>query len=245
MEDFLHMEEFFKIAKEEDLLALVRPGPYICSEWEFGGLPSWLLRNTSTVRTSKDTNYMAFVKRYFGMLLPLLAALQFQKGGPIIAFQIENEYGNTRNHDLPYLQAIKQMYLDHGLVELLYTADPPSANGLGAIPGILQTANFDKNPKGQLDKLNTLQKNKPTMTMEYWTGWFDYWTGGHNTVSPSLFTERLKIILEYPSSVNMYMFVGKRILFFLSSNINFNINTNCIYMDSRRCLTIDGPTSKL
>lgn len=209
MEDFLHTEEFFKIAKEEDLLALIRPGPYICAEWEFGGLPSWLLRNTTSVRNSKDNNYLSYVKRYFNMLLPILAALQFQKGGPIIAFQIENEYGNTRNVDLKYLQTIRQMYLDHGIIELLYTADPPSANGRGSIPGVLQTANYNNNPKAQLDKLHTLQKNKPTMTMEYWTGWFDYWTGGHNGVTAKLFAERFKQILEYPSSVNMYMFVGK------------------------------------
>lgn len=209
MEDFLHTKEFFKTAQEEDLLALVRPGPYICAEWEFGGLPSWLLRNTSSVRNSKDSNYLSYVKRYFNMLLPILAALQFQKGGPIIAFQIENEYGNTRNVDLKYLQDIRQMYLDHGLIELLYTADPPSANGRGSIPGVLQTANYNNNPKAQLDKLHTLQKNKPTMTMEYWTGWFDHWSGGHSGVSAKLFTERLKEILDYPSSVNMYMFVGK------------------------------------
>lgn len=213
MEDFLHVEEFLKTAKEEDLLALVRPGPYICSEWEFGGLPSWILRNTTSVRTSKDNNYISAVKRYFNILLPLLAALQFQKGGPIIAFQIENEYANTENNDLLYLQSLKQMFLDHGIRELLYTSDPPGRNGHGGIPGILQTANFNNNPKGQLDKLNSFQKHKPTMTMEYWTGWFDYWTGGHNTVSSQLFADRLKQILEYPSSVNMYMFVGKYNLF--------------------------------
>lgn len=209
MEDFLHTAEFFKTAQEEDLLALVRPGPYICAEWEFGGLPSWLLRNTSSVRNSKDKNYISYVKRYFNMLLPILAALQFQKGGPIIAFQIENEFSNTDITDRKYLETLKQMYLDHGIIELLYTADPPSGNGRGSIPGVLQTANYDKNPKWQLDKLNKLQKNKPTMTMEYWTGWFDYWIGGHNGVSVKLFTERLQQILDYPSSVNMYMFVGE------------------------------------
>lgn len=219
MQDFLHMKEFFKTAQEEDLLALIRPGPYICAEWEFGGLPSWILRNTSSVRNSKDQNYLSIVKRYFAVLLPLLVSLQFQKGGPIIAFQIENEYGNTANRDLPYLQALKQMYIDHGINELFYTADPSGANGGGAIPGVLQTANFNNDPKWQLDKLNTLQKNKPTMTMEYWTGWFDYWTGGHSTVPTNVFSDRLKIILEYPSSVNMYMFVGRY-------RINIKINTD-------------------
>lgn len=231
MEDFLHMKEFLKMAKEEDLLALVRPGPYICSEWEFGGLPSWLLRNTTSVRNSQDKNYLSFVKRYFSILLPILATLQFQKGGPIIAFQIENEYGNTRHLDVGYLQSLKQMLRDHGIIELLYTSDPVSANGRGSIPGVLQTANYNSNPKWQLDKLNTLQKNKPTMTMEYWTGWFDYWTGGHSDVTPALFTERLKEILDYPSSFNMYMFVGKHIFY----NV-YTSSTHQLLTRSKICL---------
>ncbi|CAG9857595.1 unnamed protein product [Phyllotreta striolata] len=220
-EDFLHVEEFLKTAQEEDLLALVRPGPYICSEWEFGGLPAWLLRNTSSVRNSKDTNYLQSVKRYFNVLLPLLAALQFQKGGPIIGFQIENEYGNTGNHDLPYLQYVQQLFLDNGIEELLYTSDPPGANGRGAIPGVLQTANYNTNPKWQLDKLNQLQKNKPTMTMEFWTGWFDHWTEGHHTVDKGTFKKLLEEILDYPSSVNHYMFVG-------STNFGFTNGANSL-----------------
>lgn len=88
MADFLHLEEFLNTAQEEDLLALVRPGPYTCAEWEFGGFPSWLLRNVTAVRTSADENFLHYVKRYFNVLLPILALLQFQKGGPIIGFQV-------------------------------------------------------------------------------------------------------------------------------------------------------------
>ncbi|XP_050505747.1 beta-galactosidase-1-like protein 2 [Diabrotica virgifera virgifera] len=220
-EDFLHVEEFLKIAKEEDLFALVRAGPYICSEWEFGGLPSWILRNTSSVRNSKDQNYLSYVKRYFNILLPLLALLQFQKGGPIIGFQIENEYGNTGNDDVEYLKYIQQIFEDNNLIELYYTSDPPSANGLGAIPGILQTANFNSNPKWQLDKLNQLQHNKPTMTMEFWTGWFDHWLEDHHTVSAQQFKSLLEEILDYPSSVNHYMFVG-------STNFGFTNGANSL-----------------
>ncbi|KAG5867872.1 hypothetical protein JTB14_024707 [Gonioctena quinquepunctata] len=215
-EDFLHVEEFLKTAQEEDLFALVRAGPYICAEWEFGGLPSWILRNTSSVRNSKDENFLGFVKRYFDILLPILALLQFQKGGPIIAFQIENEYGNTGNVDLDYLQAIRQMFLNHGIKELLYTSDPPGANGAGSIPGVLQTANYNSNPKWQLDKLNSLQSNKPTMTMEYWTGWFDHWTEDHHTVSTNDYKSLLEQILDYPSSVNQYMFIGSTNFGFLN-----------------------------
>lgn len=209
MEDFLHVEEFLKIAQEEDLFALVRAGPYICSEWDFGGLPSWLLRDTNSVRNSKDLNYLSFVKRYFNILLPILALLQFQKGGPIIGFQIENEYSNTFHNDPDYLLYLKQIFLDNKIIEFLYTSDPPINSRKGSIPGILQTGNFGATVKLNLDMLHAFQPEKPMLVMEYWTGWYDFWTRDHTTVSAEVYKERLQIILDYPSSVNQYMFVGE------------------------------------
>lgn len=150
-----------------------------------------------------------------------------KKAGPIIGFQIENEYGNTGNNDKPYLQFIQQLFKDNNITELLYTSDPPGANGLGAIPGVLQTANYNTNPKWQLDKLNSLQSNKPTMTMEFWTGWFDHWTEGHSTVDAKKFRSLLEEILDYPSSVNHYMFVGKLEIF--NNFITINVNEDRIY----------------
>ncbi|VEN48802.1 unnamed protein product [Callosobruchus maculatus] len=209
MEDFLHLEEFLQVAQEEDLFVLIRSGPYMNSEWEFGGLPSWLARHCRTVRNSKDPKFLYFVKRYFDVLLPLLAKHQFQKGGPIIAMQVENEYANTGRHDPEYLKSLKQMYHDHGIVELLCTCDRPREKGKGSIPGVLQTANFKVSPKDQLDMLREVQPGKPVMTMEFWTGWFDHWMDPkHHTDSVRIFRTVLEQILDYPSSVNMYMFVG-------------------------------------
>lgn len=115
MSDFLHIEEFLKTAQEEDLLAIVRPGPYICSEYEFGGFPAWLLRDQGlTVRTSEG-QYFNYVKRYFKVLLPILAALQFINGGPIVMFQVENEYANSGLHDLKYIRQLKTIMTDLGI----------------------------------------------------------------------------------------------------------------------------------
>lgn len=114
MSDFLHLEEFLKTAQEEDLLAIVRPGPYICSEYEFGGFPSWLLRDQGLrVRTS-ESQYMKYVARYFKVLLPILAALQFMNGGPIIMFQVENEYANSGIHDLEYIKLLRELMIGLG-----------------------------------------------------------------------------------------------------------------------------------
>lgn len=105
-EEFLDIAEFIKIAQEEDLFVLVRAGPYICSEWEFGGLPSWLLRDKDIKVRTSDEVFLKYVARFWGELLQILEPLQFTNGGPIIAFQVENEYGNTGNHDSEYLHAL-------------------------------------------------------------------------------------------------------------------------------------------
>ncbi|XP_048524529.1 beta-galactosidase-1-like protein 2, partial [Dendroctonus ponderosae] len=120
-EEFLDIAEFIKIAQEEDLFVLVRAGPYICSEWEFGGLPSWLLREKDIKVRTSDEVFLKYVARFWGELLQILEPLQFTNGGPIIAFQVENEYGNTGNHDSEYLRALASIYRDNEIKELLYT----------------------------------------------------------------------------------------------------------------------------
>lgn len=207
MEDFLHLEEFLKTAKEEDLFAIVRPGPYIDTELDFGGLPGWLLGKVKSVRNSKDAVFLTYVRKFFNVLLPILAALQFQNGGSVIMYQVENEYGSTGLQDHVYLNALKQMFTDHGIKELLCTCDLPRMERKGAIDGVLQTANFGGDPNTMLDWLNRLQTGKPSMTMESYTGNFDHWTDQHHTMDD--YNIQLDKILSYPASVNMYMFIGK------------------------------------
>ncbi|KAG5895370.1 hypothetical protein JTB14_029594 [Gonioctena quinquepunctata] len=215
MEDFLNVTEFLNIAKEEDLLAIVRPGPYICTEWDFGGFPSWLLREKDIKVRTSDATYMKHVRRYFNMLLPILAMLQFTKGGPIIAFQVENEYGSTEkpgifNPDKAYLRQLRQLMTNNGIVELLVTSDSPTLHGsVGTLPAdFLQTANFAANPEAEFKKLEQLQPNRPVMAMEFWTGWFDHWSELHHVRNDDDFYDTYERILKYPASVNMYMFHG-------------------------------------
>lgn len=193
---------------------LVRPGPYICAEWEFGGFPSWILRNVTSVRTSLDTSYLSFVQRYFNILLPILALFQFQKGGPIIGFQVENEYASMGIEDPEYLLFLKKLFRKNDITELLYTADAIQYLMKGAVPGTLQTVNVDGNMMTILHDLTVLKilhPFKPLMTMESYTGWFDHWTEYHgkHVRSNADFGIILNTILTYESSINMYMFVGK------------------------------------
>ncbi|KAJ8965798.1 hypothetical protein NQ314_003896 [Rhamnusium bicolor] len=235
--------------KEEDLFVLLRPGPYICSEWEFGGLPSWLLRYEGIKIRTSDKQYMGFVENYFKKLLELVAPLQFTKGGAIIAIQIENEYGGTKDGDNPvdtgYLQQIKELLTGNGIVELLYTSDTPSNGFSGTLPGVLATANFQDQPIFELSILKIFQPNKPLMVMEYWTGWFDHWTEKHHTRSAAAFGLVLEEILFFNGSVNMYMFHGGTNWGFLNgANIKGLFSDNEGYQPDVTSYDYDAPLSE-
>lgn len=211
-EYFLNLKKYLQTAQEEDLFVIVRPGPYICSEWDFGGMPSWLLRENDLKLRTSDENFLKYVRRYFKVLFEILTPLQFNNGGPIIAFQIENEYGNVKkiNEDIDrkYLEQLKEIFIENGVIELIFTSDTPSNGNYGSLPGILYTANFQRDAKMELDLLIQYQPNKPLMVMEYWTGWFDHWTETHHTRDNDEFRNVLEDILKYSASVNFYMFHG-------------------------------------
>ncbi|XP_044259368.1 beta-galactosidase-1-like protein 2 [Tribolium madens] len=252
MEEFLNVRQFLTIAQEEDLFAIIRPGPYICSEWEFGGFPSWLLRQKDIKLRTSDPTYMKFVTRYFNILLSLLTIFQFTHGGPIIAFQVENEYGSTEQPgkftpDKLYLKQLRQIMLNNGIVELLVTSDSPTLHGTaGTIPEyFLQTANFATDPESEFDKLKQLQMGKPTMAMEFWTGWFDHWSENHHTRDNNDFYDILNRILKYPASVNMYMFHGGTNWGFLNgANLNNDAVDNSGYQPDTTSYDYDAPLSE-
>nr|CAI5853450.1 unnamed protein product [Callosobruchus analis] len=209
MSDFLNLQEFLNIAKEEDLFAIIRPGPFICAEFESGGFPSWLLREEDIDFRNSNPTYMKYVTRWFNVLLPVLAMFQFTNGGPIVAFQVENEYALSGKHDLGYLRKLRQLMLDHGIKELLVTSDNPPRGTYGTIPDLFyMTGNFNKDVKNQLDILKSLQPDKPVMVMEYWSGWFDTWGSRHSIFPLETFKENYETILSYPASANIYMFHG-------------------------------------
>ncbi|KAF5283075.1 hypothetical protein FQR65_LT14092 [Abscondita terminalis] len=251
MEGFLDLVTFLKTAQEEDLMAIVRPGPYICSEWEFGGLPSWLLREKDIQVRTSDTKFMKHVTRFFNVLLPILALLQFTLGGPIIAFQVENEYGATQagpffQPDKVYLKQLRQLFINNGITELLLTSDSPILSGdAGTLPqNFLQTANFNTVPELQLWRLKQLQPNKPLLVMEYWTGWFDHWSDQHSTMTNQRFSDLLERILKYPASVNLYMFQGGTNFRFLNGANVWLGNDNALYSPQTTSYDYDAPLNE-
>ncbi|EFA04110.1 Beta-galactosidase-1-like protein 3 [Tribolium castaneum] len=241
----LDLDLFLTLAKQEDLFVIARPGPYICAEWEWGGLPSWLLREEAiSVRTS-DPVYMKYVKRYFDKLLPILAKHQFTKRGAVIAVQVENEYASAPiEKDHAYLQQLVDLMKDNGIVELLVTSDGAGYGTDGTLPGVLfQTVNFGSDAKASFSKLEEMQPNKPLMAMEFYPGWFDHWSETHHTVSNSSFVKNYEEVLAYPASINLYMFHGGTNFGFLNgANIGSGDNSN--FQPTTTSYDYDAPLSE-
>ena len=159
---------------------ILRPSPYICAEWEFGGLPAWLLREEGMKLRVSYAPFLRHVEEYYRVLLPKLAPWQCTKGGPVILMQVENEYGYYAN-DKGYLEAIRRLMTENGVEVPLVTSDGPFPESLnaGRIPGALPTGNFGSRTE---ERFRTLREytDGPLMCTEFWVGWFDHWgNGGH------------------------------------------------------------------
>ncbi|MBM7600022.1 beta-galactosidase [Virgibacillus halotolerans] len=204
-----NVEEFIRIAERLGLYVIARPSPYICAEWEFGGLPSWLLADRNMQIRSYDETYLQKVDHYYDVLLARLKPLLQTNGGPIIAMQIENEYGSYGN-DKHYLNYIKEAMLNRGMDVLLFTSDGPTDLMLqgGTVENVLATVNFGSKPEESFAKLQEHFPNTPNIVMEYWNGWFDHWGEEHHTRDPQEAADTFAQMLKNGDSVNFYMFHG-------------------------------------
>lgn len=205
----LDIKAFIKIAQDLGLYVILRPGPYICSEWDFGGLPSWLLSDPHMKPRSMYPPFVQAGDQYLKALLPIVSPLQYSKGGPIIAFQIENEYGSYPDADVAYLEHLKMVMINGGITELLFTSDN-HGDPFPSLPNVLRTINFGvrKDAKLKLEELKKTQPDKPVMVMEYWLGWFDHWGRPHHVRDAKAVADTMEEILKFGASVNLYMFHG-------------------------------------
>lgn len=205
----LDVARFVQIAQEEGLWVIVRPGPYVCAEWEFGGLPAWLLKDREMTVRSIDPLFLAAVKRYFMRLADELAPLHISRGGPILMTQIENEYGSFDN-DHEYMQQIEQIMLESGFDGMFFTADGPTEKMLdgGTLPHVVSAVNFYNDPEMSFSQFAEFRQNVPRMCGEYWTGWFDHWGFGHHTRDAETVASEIDWMLAKGISVNLYVFHG-------------------------------------
>lgn len=200
--------KFVRTAEELGLYVILRPSPYICAEWEFGGLPAWLMAEDGMRLRACHEPFLKHVREYYDRLFPLITPLQITEGGPVILMQVENEYGYYGD-DTHYMEVMRDMMLERGVTVPLITSDGPFEEALscGCLDGIHPTGNFGSRTKERFAVLSPYAKGGPLMCAEFWVGWFDHWgNGGHmhgNPESPQDLDDMLDM-----GHVNIYMFEG-------------------------------------
>lgn len=205
----LDLAAYIDEAKDVGLDVYLRPGPYICAEWEFGGLPYWLHKYPLMSLRCYDETYLSKVTPYLEKVLEIASPRMAEKGGNIVMMQVENEYGSYGN-DKKYLEWIKNKYIERGATCLLCTSDGPSYWMLkgGALDGVLATVNFGSNPEEAFRVLKEFRPNQPAMCSEFWCGWFEHWGEARHTRPAEDVADNYERLLELGGSINFYMFHG-------------------------------------
>lgn len=209
----LDIERFIQTAQSLGLYMIVRPSPFICAEWEFGGLPAWLLEENMRIRSS-DPAFIEAVSHYYDRLLEILTRYQVDQGGPILMMQVENEYGSY-GEDKTYLRAVRDLMKEKGVTCPLFTSDGPWRATLRAgtliEDDVFVTGNFGSKASYNFAQMQEFfdehGKKWPLMCMEFWDGWFTRWKEPVIHRDPEELAEAVHEVLEL-GSINLYMFHG-------------------------------------
>lgn len=198
---------FCRIAQQEGLLVILRPGPYSCAEWDFGGFPYWLLQDESMKLRSRYPGYLEACKQYTQHVGRELAPLQITRGGPIIMVQVENEYGSYGD-DREYLGILADYWREAGFEVPLFTCDGPVQLQNDVRDDLFCVVNFGSNPEKNFKPLRAIRPDGPLMCGEYYPGWFDHWGGTHHTGSTEKIIKDLSWMLDHRDSFSIYMVHG-------------------------------------
>ncbi|XP_045618256.2 beta-galactosidase [Procambarus clarkii] len=209
------LETFLKTAQEEDLVVILRLGPFIDAERDMGGLPYWLLnKNPDMQLRSSDSSYLTYVDDWFSnILLPKVKPFLYENGGPVIMVQVENEYGSYPACDFAYTSHMRDL-IRQGLGDnvVLFTTDGNGVNYLkcGKIPGVYSTVDFGSggDASKEFAAMRLFEPHGPLVNSEYYPGWLDHWGTPHSTVNSEVVTKSLDDMLAMNASVNMYVFHG-------------------------------------
>lgn len=199
--------EFCKLAQQEGLWVVLRPGPYVCAEWDGGGLPWWLLKNPDIQLRTQDPAFMKAATAWFKEAGRVLGPLQITKGGPILLTQVENEYGSY-GKDAEYIGRLKTALTDAGFDVPLFACNPPGDLKNGSRPDLFNVVNFGKDAEGAFKKLRAMQPKGPLMSGEFYPGWFDTWGAPHHTGNTDSFLGDLEYMLKNKGSFSLYMAHG-------------------------------------
>ena len=202
--------EFCRLAQKNGMYVIVRPGPYVCAEWEMGGLPWWLLKKKDIRLRERDPYFMERVKIFEQKVGEQLAPLTIQRGGPLIMVQVENEYGSY-GEDKPYVSEIRDCLRGiYGKELALFQCDWSSNFEKNGLDDLTWTMNFGTgaNIDQQFRRLGELRPNAPKMCSEFWSGWFDKWGARHETRPAKDMVEGMDEMLSKGISFSLYMTHG-------------------------------------
>ena len=202
--------EFCRLAQKNGMYVIVRPGPYVCAEWEMGGLPWWLLKKKDIKLRERDPYFMERVKIFEEKVGQQLKPLTIQNGGPIIMIQVENEYGSY-GEDKPYVSEIRDCLRGiYGKELSLFQCDWSSNFEKNGLDDLTWTMNFGTgaNIDDQFRRLGELRPNAPKMCSEFWSGWFDKWGARHETRPAKDMVDGMDEMLSKGISFSLYMTHG-------------------------------------
>ncbi|HNV03705.1 MAG TPA: beta-galactosidase [Vicinamibacterales bacterium] len=199
---------FIALVQAEGMWVLLRPGPYVCAEWDFGGLPPYLLRDPELKVRCLHPTYMKAVERFIATLVPLVRPLLVTRGGPILMVQVENEYGSYGN-DRAYMARLKDLFVSAGIDVPLYTADGPTPHMLeaGHLPGA--AVGLDS---GTTEDHWTLARSivpgVPVFSAETYPGWLTHWGEAWARPSPDALLKEVSFLLSNRKSFSLYVAHG-------------------------------------
>lgn len=205
----LDLGRFLDLVAAEGMHAIVRPGPYICAEWDGGGLPGWLFDDPAVGVRRSEPLYLEAVDAFLRRVYEIVAPRQVDSGGPVVMVQIENEYG-AYGEDSAYLRHLVDLTRASGITVPLTTVDQPTDEMLeaGSLPELHKTGSFGSRADERLATLRRHQPTGPLMCSEFWDGWFDHWGEHHHTTPVAEAAAELDALLAAGASVNIYMFHG-------------------------------------
>lgn len=205
-----NIAKFCRLAQKHGMYIIIRPGPYVCAEWEMGGLPWWLLKKKDIKLRTLDAYYMERVGKFMNQVGKQLADLQISRGGNIIMVQVENEFG-AYGTDKPYVSAIRDLVKAAGFTDVnLFQCDWSSTFMRNGLDDLLWTLNFGTgaNIDSQFKTLKEVRPDTPLMCSEFWSGWFDHWGRKHETRSAKAMVQGIKEMLDRHISFSLYMAHG-------------------------------------
>ena len=210
---------FCRLAQAEGLKVILRPGPYSCAEWDFGGFPSWLLKIPDLKVRTQDPRYLSACRRYVAAVGRQLAPLQITRGGPIIMVQVENEYGSYGS-DREYIGILRDEIKAAGFEVPLFTCDGPSQLKNDTREDLFCVVNFGGDPAANFKALRAIRPSGPLMCGEYYPGWFDSWGKSHHVGDPARIVKEIGWMLEHNASFSIYMVHG-------GTSFGFTAGANC------------------